>query len=93
MTLIIRKKMNAWYSGIYQTNALTNSRRKCIENICSGGEPFSRPLIASLSLNELSNPILLIENGQDRTGRSAVFEAGGELVYDEVVLGLLFVLV
>jgi hypothetical protein len=81
------------YPGIYQTNTLANGRRKRTEDTSGGAEPLFGSLIISLRLNKLLDPILLIKNGQDGAWGSTTFQAGGELMCDKVVLGLLFVLI
>ena len=79
-------------SADYQANTLSEGIRKCTKDGKSGIEPLLRAVTIRLRSNELLNMVLLVEGNENVSGRLARFEFSCELMGENVILGLLLII-
>jgi hypothetical protein len=72
----------------YQAKALTKGSRKRSDNGKCCVESLFSCLIASLTLNEILNIVLLVKDGQNVARKLAIFHIGSERMYNKIFLRL-----
>ena len=70
----------------YQTNTLSKSFRKSVQDSHGWVKPFCKPIVASLESLDL-----LVNEGKNGAGRGTVLELGDKWMGKDIVLGASFV--
>ena len=73
----------------YQTNAIGNCGRKCVEDVHGWAQPLGQSLIATVRFVKFSN--LILKDGEYGFGRVAILQLGGKWMGEKVLLRLLLV--